>query len=264
MKNIIATIRATKPLIHHITNVVTVSDCAQITRYWGALPVMAYAIEEVEEMVSTASGLVLNIGTLQGEQVETMIKAALKANQVGISVILDPVGVGATGFRTKAAQEILYQTQIAVIKGNPGEISILAGEKGMIRGVESVGDYHQLGKTSQRLARMHHCVVVATGAKDTVVDSNHLYQINNGHPLLSTIVGTGCMLASTIAVFCSVNTDYLAASLDAVAAFGLASEIASEKTKHPQSFKLEFMNVVSAMDDERLERGKKISEINFT
>lgn len=261
MNNILGTIKSKKPLIHHITNVVTVSDCAQITRNWGALPIMAYAVEEVEEMVSAASALVLNIGTLQREQVEAMVKAALKANQIGIPVILDPVGVGATCFRTEAAREILYKTKVTVIKGNPGEISILAGEKGILKGVESVGDYSQIGKTSLQLAKMYQCVVIASGAKDTVTDGTQLYQVSNGHPLLATIVGTGCMLASTIAVFCSVATDYLDASLDAVAAFGLASEIASKKTTYPQSFKVEFMNVISALDDEKLKRGKKIKKI---
>lgn len=261
MNNILATIRATKPLIHHITNVVTINDCAHITRYWGALPIMASAVEEVEEIISSASGLVLNIGTLQREQLEAMMKAALKANQIGIPVILDPVGVGSTSFRTKAAQEILHQTEITVIKGNPGEISILAGEKGILKGVESVGDYSQIGKTSLQLAKMYHCVVIASGAKDTVSDGSQLYQVSNGHPLLVTIVGTGCMLASTVAVFCSVSKDYLNVSLDATAAFGIASEIASCESEYPQSFKENFMNAVSALDDEKLKRDKKIKKI---
>ncbi len=261
MNNILGTIKSKKPLIHHITNVVTVSDCAQITRNWGALPIMAYAVEEVEEMVSAASALVLNIGTLQREQVEAMVKAALKANQIGIPVILDPVGVGATCFRTEAAREILYKTKVTVIKGNPGEISILAGEKGILKGVESVGDYSQIGKTSLQLAKMYQCVVIASGAKDTVTDGTQLYQVSNGHPLLATIVGTGCMLASTIAVFCSVNKDYLDAALDAAAAFGLASEVASCESEYPQSFKENFMNAVSAMADEKLNKGRKIKKI---
>jgi hydroxyethylthiazole kinase len=261
MTNILSSIKSRKPLIHHITNVVTVSDCAQITRSWGALPIMAYAIEEVAEMVSTASALVLNIGTLQKEQVEAMIKAAVKANQIGIPVILDPVGVGATYFRTESVREILHKAKIAVIKGNPGEISILAGEKGIIKGVESVGDYSQIGKTSLQLGKMYQCVVIASGAKDTVSDGSQLYQVSNGHPLLANIVGTGCMLTSTVAVFCSVATNYLDASLDAVAAFGLAAELAADKTKQPQSFKQEFMNIVSAMDDNQLNKGKKIKKV---
>jgi len=255
-------IKSKRPLVHHITNVVTVSVCAQITRNWGALPIMAYALEEVEEMVSAASALVLNIGTLQKEQIQAMMKAALKANQIGIPVILDPVGVGATVLRTEAARKILHKTKIAVIKGNPGEISILAGEKGIVKGVESVGDYSQIAKTSLRLARMYHCVVVVTGANDMVADGNRLYQISNGHPLLSTIVGTGCMLGSTIAVFFSIDKNYLEATLEAVAAFGLAAEIASRETIKPESFKIEFMNTVSSMDNNQLNEGKKIKKLS--
>jgi hydroxyethylthiazole kinase len=108
---------------------------------------------------------------------------------------------------------------------------------------------------------MYQCVVIASGSKDTVTDGSQLYRVSNGHPLLATIVGTGCMLASTVAVFCSVAANYLDASLDAVASFGLAAELAANKTKQPQSFKQEFMNIVSAMDDNQLNKGKKIKKV---
>jgi hydroxyethylthiazole kinase len=261
MNNVLSTIRSTKPLIHQITNFVTISDCARITRYWGALPVMTYSIEDVGEMACCASALVLNIGTLQAARLQVMLAAGKRANQCSVPVILDPVGAGGTRFYTESAREILHKVKIAAIKGNPGEISILAGEKGIVKGVESVGDYSQIGKTSLQLARMYHCVVVATGAKDTVTDGSQLYQVSNGHPLLATIVGTGCMLASTIAVFCSVNKDYLDAALDAAAAFGLASEIASTETEYPESFRIKFMDVVAGMDDVQLNRGKRIKKL---
>jgi hydroxyethylthiazole kinase len=261
MNHILHTIKDSKPLVHQITNFVTICDCARITRYWGALPVMTDSIEDVGEMACCASALVLNIGTLQAARLQVMLVAGERANQCSVPVILDPVGVGGTHFYTESAQKLLNTIKVTVIKGNPGEISILAGEKGIVKGVESIGHYHQIGKTGQRLAQMYQSIVVATGAEDIVTDGNKLYQVSNGHPLLSTIVGTGCMLASTIAVFCSVNKHYLEASLDAVAAFGLAAEIASKKAKYPESFRVKFMDVVAKMDDSQLDAGKKIKSV---
>jgi hydroxyethylthiazole kinase len=138
-KELLKILREKKPLVHHITNVVTVNDCANITLAIGALPVMAHALEEVEEMVSAADALVLNIGTLTNEQVEAMIKAGKAANRFKVPVILDPVGAGATKLRTQSSKKILEEVKISVIKGNSAEISILAGKGGKIRGVESQG-----------------------------------------------------------------------------------------------------------------------------
>ncbi|ADL13536.1 hydroxyethylthiazole kinase [Acetohalobium arabaticum] len=261
MQETLSRIREEKPLVHQITNYVTVNDAANITLYWGGLPVMADAKEEVAEMVQAAQALVLNIGTLNQRQVSSMIKAGKQANRSGIPVILDPVGVGATTFRTETARRILDELQVAVIKGNQGEISILAEGQGEVRGVESVGDYEELVANAQGLAAAEEAVVVVSGTKDIVTDGETVYKVNNGHPLLGEIVGTGCMLGSTLGVFTGVSDDYLAASLTAVTAYGIAGEIASKKASKPASYKTAFMDSISELTDETVINHEEITKL---
>ncbi len=262
MKDIIKTIRTERPLIHHITNMVTISDCARITRYWGALPIMAYDFEEISEVVDSASALVINIGTLRKDLVEVILLAGLRANQKNIPIILDPVGVGATIFRSETVAAILDKIRITVLRGNPAEIINIAGQKGKIKGVESVGEYQQIEQTSQNIAQRYGCIVVASGREDIITDGQQIYKVSNGHPLLSLVVGTGCMLSSTIAVFCSVQKDYLGATLEATAAFGLAAELAAhQKEDSPESFRVKFMDTIFLLDDQKLKEGKRIKSI---
>jgi len=135
----LAAIRERKPLIHQITNYVVMNETANATLALGALPVMAHAVEEVEEMASVAGALVLNIGTLSEHWIEAMVLAARSANAAGVPVVLDPVGAGATRLRTETAKRILDQAEIAVVRGNAAEVATLAGREAEIRGVESIG-----------------------------------------------------------------------------------------------------------------------------
>ncbi|GAB6098759.1 hydroxyethylthiazole kinase [Halanaerocella petrolearia] len=262
MNDILAEIKAEKPLVHHITNNVTVNDCANITLYWGGLPIMAYAQQEVEQMVTAASALVINIGTLNHKQIDAMLQAGKKANQLKIPVILDPVGVGATDLRTEAALEILNKVDIAVIKGNEGEITVLAGGQAKLKGVESVGTCEDITDSAQKLARVQDTVVVVSGADDIVTDGQEVYKITNGHPLMGQVVGTGCMLGSTLGVFCGVNNNYLNASLQAVAAYGIAGEKASQETSRPASYKVSFLDNISEISDQYLKAKQEVIEIN--
>lgn len=261
MQEILSRIREEKPLIHQITNYVTVNDAANITLYWGGLPVMADAKEEVAEMVQAAQALVLNIGTLNQRQVSSMIKAGKQANRLGIPIILDPVGVGATEFRTKTVRRLLDELEIAVIKGNQGEISILAEGEGEVRGVESVGDYEELVANVQKLAVAEKAVVIVSGAEDIVTDGKESYQVNNGHRLLGQVVGTGCMLGSTLGVFAGVSDDYLTASLTAVTAYGIAGEIAGRKASEPATYKTTFMDSISELTDEEIVKHQQITKL---
>ncbi|MCK8823897.1 hydroxyethylthiazole kinase [Fuchsiella alkaliacetigena] len=261
MQGLLKKIEEEKPLVHHITNNVTVNDCANITLYWGGLPVMAYAKPEVEEMVAAASALVLNIGTLNRAQVEAMIAAGKKANQLGVPVIFDPVGVGATELRTQSALRILEEVKVTVIKGNQAEISILAGESGEIKGVESVGEYTEIVESAKKLAAVEETIVVVSGPEDIVSNGKEVYKVSNGHPRLGEVVGTGCMLGSTIGVFCGVSEDYLTATLNALAAFGIAGEKAEQKVLGPASYKISFLDLISQMKELNLKKLKKITKI---
>lgn len=253
-------LREKKPLVHHITNMVTINDCANMTLAIGGLPVMAHAIEEVEEMVSAAQALVLNIGTLTGEQVEAMIKAGKTANSLMIPVILDPVGAGATELRTNAARRILNQIKIAVIKGNRAEMGILAGTGGKIRGVESEEEHGDID-VYKRFAIENDCIVAVSGATDIITDGVKAAYVDNGHPMMGTITGTGCMLSSVVGCFCGAVSDYFDATVAAFAAFGLAGELAAARpdVKGPASFKQAFFDEIYGITDEKIKIGMKVS-----
>ncbi|MDH7498086.1 MAG: hydroxyethylthiazole kinase, partial [Syntrophomonadaceae bacterium] len=188
-------VRLRSPLVHHLTNYVTVTDCANITLQLGALPVMADSPHEVEEMVALSSALVLNIGTISRPLLDAMLLAGRRANQLGIPVVLDPVGAGATRLRTDGSRELLEAIRFAVVKGNSSEIGALAGLKSHTRGVEAGSVEGDLAAACRSLAAAHHTVVVVSGARDLVVDADRTVAVDNGHPLMGRVTGTGCMLA---------------------------------------------------------------------
>jgi len=246
-------IRAKKPLVHHITNWVTIYDCAQVTRSIGALPVMAHADEEVEEMVSLASALVLNIGTLTPGLIESMIRAGKSANERGIPVILDAVGVGATGLRTDSTRKILKEVKVSVLKGNAGEIATLADVPAEVRGVESISADGHVKSIAEKLASDVGSVVVVTGPLDVVSDGERSMTISNGHSMMGQVVGTGCMSASMLGAFASVSSDHLVSSAKAMAAFGVAGEKAADISSGPMDFKMRLLDEVASLskkDDE--------------
>lgn len=244
-------IKTKKPLIHHITNNVTVNDCANITLNWGALPVMAPALEESAQMVENAAALVLNLGTISASQLESMLKAGKRANQLQIPIILDPVGVGATKYRGEAAQKILSELKIEVIKGNKGEISFLAGKTAEVRGVESVGEYREITATSMELAQKLGAVVVVSSEVDLICNGSQITEIKRGHSLMGEVVGTGCMLGSTLAVFAAAahksNLSLFKAAKTAAAYYSMAGEQAAAKAKTPAKFKIEFMDQIYSL-----------------
>lgn len=249
--SILKSVREKKPLIHHLTNWVTIYDCANVTRTIGALPVMAHAPEEVAQMAGIASALVLNIGTLTKDFVNSMIIAGKAANKKGIPIVLDAVGAGATGLRTSECKRLLKELRIDIIKGNAGEISTLAGVEAEVRGVESVKAGEPV-KVAESLARTAGAVVVITGKTDIVSDGKGTYKIHNGHELMGKVVGTGCMAASVIASFAAVEEDYAKAAAGALACFGIAGEIASKEAKGPGTFKEKFFDALYNLDEKQV------------
>lgn len=244
--------REKRPLVHHITNYVTVNDCANITISAGAAPVMADAPEEVGEMVTFAGALVLNIGTLNKGQIESMLLAGGIANDRKIPIILDPVGAGATSFRTESAQRLLHELKITVLKGNAGEIGTLAGAEAHVRGVESYGVTGDLEKIAKRYAKRAGMTVVVSGATDIVTDGRRVVLVENGHPMMGSISGTGCMAASVTGVFAAIADDPVIASVSALAAFGIAGERAALNVRGPYSFKTALFDEMAALKPEDL------------
>jgi len=243
----LANMRARRPLVHHLTNWVTIENCAQATRAWGCLPVMAHAREEVTEMAGLADALVLNIGTLTPELVKAMLAAARAANRKGIPVVLDAVGAGATKLRTRAALTLIEKARIDILKGNEGEMATLAGVKAEVRGVESISAQAAPEEIAVKLARRLGNVVVITGEVDHVSDGRRSAAIRAGHPLMGAVVGTGCMSSSTVGCFAAAGADrFLMASL-AMAAFGRAGEMAARRARGPGDFIPEILNAIAGL-----------------
>lgn len=247
-------IRSQKPLIHHMTNWVTIYDCAQITREIGALPVMAHAKEEVKEMVGLAKALVINIGTLTPDFIESSILAGKKANKIGIPVVLDAVGAGATELRTKSVLRIIEEVKLSVLKGNSGEIATLAGANAEVRGVESMGVQSNILEIAEKLAEKYGFTVAVTGKEDIVTDKKRTARVLNGHWMMGRVVGTGCMAASVIGSFLAVSDDFVKGSAYALSVYGIAGELAAENSKAPMEFKHKMMDEIALLSEEECKR----------
>lgn len=240
-------VRERRPLVHHITNYVTVNDCANITLCIGASPVMAHAAAEVEEMLAHAGSLVLNIGTLDPVQVEAMFIAGREANTRGIPVVLDPVGAGATRYRTRTALRLIDEISIAVLKGNGGEIGVLAGAEASVRGVDFHGIEGNPAEITREFAERSGMTVVMTGPRDLVSNGDRVLTVANGHPLMGSVSGTGCMAASLIGACTAVSTDLAGASATALAALGIAGERAAARSRGPGSFRCALFDELSGL-----------------
>ncbi|HBY57634.1 MAG TPA: hydroxyethylthiazole kinase [Candidatus Atribacteria bacterium] len=251
-------IRQERPLIHNITNMVAMNDSANIILAIGGLPIMAHAQAEVREMVRAAGALVLNIGTLTSEQIDSMVAAGEEANGLKKPIVLDPVGAGATYMRTESALRLQERVKIDIVRGNYAEVSVLAGLKGNIKGVESVGSEKNSVEVARTLARKHNQVVIITGEKDIVTDGKIGLEISNGSPMLRTITATGCMVTSLIATFAAVCDDYVLASAGALVCFGLAGERAAVGAKGPGSFKMNLFDEVYNLNEEIICKDLKV------
>jgi len=261
IEEILEKVRKEKPLVHHITNWVTIYDCANITRAFGALPVMAHAKEESGDMAKIASCLVLNIGTLTPDLIESMIIAGKSANEKKIPVVLDVVGVGATKLRNEKALELIDEIKVNIIKGNASEIANLAGEKVLTRGVESTEVKANLVELAKKLALKRNATVVVTGKEDIVTNGNKVFIIKNGHKMMGNIVGTGCMAASVIGSFAGIEKDYTLASAAALACFGIAGELAAKRSNGLGSFKEKLYDEVFNLNSKIIREMIKIDEI---
>jgi len=252
-------VRERNPLVHQITNYVTVNDCANMTICFGASPVMSHAPEDVVDMIKIASALVLNIGTLDEKQIEGMLAAANGAKKYGIPIVLDPVGAGATPYRTQTAERFMNEFPISVVKGNAGEIGTLAGVSATVRGVDSGNISGEPKEIARSFAKEYGCTVVMSGAEDIVSDGKRLAGIVNGVPMMGKISGTGCM-ASAVCGACIAVSDPVDGCITAMTALGIAGEEAAKTAKGPGSFKPTFFDAVASLTNEQFMKSARISE----
>lgn len=269
-KEIIKNVKTKSPLVHNITNYVTVNDCANILLACGASPIMADDIMEVEDITSICNALVINIGTLNSRTIESMIKAGKRANELNHPVILDPVGAGASKFRTDTTFRLLKEVKFSVIRGNISEIKTVHAGSGSTKGVDadvadSVTDenLNEAILFAKNLSKKLNAIIAITGAIDIVSNSEKSYVIKNGNPMMSKITGTGCMLTSLIGAYCAANKDKsLEATAAAVSAMGLCGELAYEKIKQTDggtsSLRMHIIDYMSKMDENMLKGCAKI------
>lgn len=258
------------PIVHTITNYVTVNDCANIILACGGSPIMADDYNEVEEITCICNSLVINIGTLNERTILSMIKSGKKANELGIPVILDPVGAGASAFRSNTVRKLLDEIRFSVIRGNISEIKTVYEGSGSTKGVDAAqtdaineSNLDEIIKLAQHLSEKTGAVIAITGAVDLVAVENEAYVIRNGHKMMSQITGTGCMLTAVIGTFCGGNPDQLLESTKtAVCAMGISGELAYQKTKRTNggtsSFRTYLIDYMSKIDTTLLKEGSKI------
>lgn len=240
----LALVRERCPLVHQITNYVTVNDCANITICIGASPVMSHSVQDVAAMVGIADALVLNIGTLDEAQIKGMLAAGTAAAKKGIPIVLDPVGAGATPYRTRTALKLLKELPVAVIKGNAGEIGTLVGMQANVKGVDSAGLAGDTKFAAASLAKAQGAVVVISGPQDIISDGKTTVAVENGAALMGKISGSGCMASAVCGAFVAVCENAFDACVAAMAAVGIAGERAAKAVKAPGSFKPAFLDAV--------------------
>ena len=245
-------LRSTAPLVHNITNFVVMNFTANALLAIGASPVMAHAVEEVEDMVTIAGALVVNIGTLSPLWVEGMKLAMKKAAELGKPIILDPVGAGATPYRDKVLQELLETASPAIIRGNASEIMSVAGFNIRTKGVDSTALSTDSLSAARALSEKYGCVVSVSGATDVIVRGNETAHVKNGVPLMTRITGMGCSASAIAGAFAAIQPDFYDAAVCAAAAMGVSGELASQKADLPGSFQIAFLDSLASLKPAQL------------
>ena len=268
LKEMLENVRKNCPLIHNITNYVTVNDCANVLLACGGSPIMSDDVDEVEEITSICGGLNINIGTLNQRTIPAMHKAGKKANELGHPVVLDPVGAGASKLRTQTAKDLIDNVKFTVIRGNISEIKALALGEGGARGVDAdVADkvtkenLEQAVSFAKEFAKKTGAVIAITGAIDIVADGEKAYCIYNGHPMMSSITGTGCQLSAITAAYVTANPETpLEAAAAAVCLMGICGEKAYERLTEYDgnaTYRNYIMDTIFRLTGEELEKCAK-------
>lgn len=241
-------VREKSPLIHNITNAVVMNNTANALLALGASPVMAHAPEEVADMVRIASALVLNIGTLDATRVESMLIAGAAALQRGTPIIFDPVGAGATGYRTKISHQIIKTCKPSIIRGNASEIMVLGGAQAQTRGVDSADAAEAALAHAKALAKSTGAVVVVSGQIDYITDGECVCTVRNGHAMMPRVTGMGCTATVVVAAFAAVNPDRIEAATHAMTIMGIAGEAAAKKSSGTGSMQMNFLDMLCNID----------------
>jgi len=252
-------LRVQSPLVHNITNFVVMNFTANALLSIGASPVMAHAVEEVEDMVSMAGALVINIGTLSPDWVKGMKLAMKKAIVMGKPIILDPVGAGATPYRNQVLTELLDIASPTIIRGNASEIMALAGSDIQTKGVDSAADSSDSLEAALALSKRYGSVVSVSGETDVIVSGGEVAYVYNGVPLMTRVTGMGCSASAIAGAFAAIQPDSFKAAISAAVLMGVCGEIAFQKTQSPGSFQIAFLDALMETTPEKLGELARIS-----
>lgn len=255
----IQSIRRSAPLILNITNYVVMNNTANALLAIGASPVMAHAIEEIAEMTRLASALVINIGTLSPPWVEAMELAGREARNRGIPIVLDPVGSGATHYRTATAKRLIEAIRPTIIRGNASEIRSLVQAGSETKGVDSLATPDDVGDFAQALSESADCVVSVSGPEDLIVKGRQVARVANGVPLMVKVTGMGCTASALTGAFAAINTSPFDAAVNAMATMGITGEIAASRSAGPGSFQVSFLDTLHALTEAELTNRSRIS-----
>ncbi|OOM80825.1 hydroxyethylthiazole kinase [Clostridium sp. BL-8] len=260
-------VRNNKPLVHNITNYVTVNDCANILLALGASPIMADDIKEAADITKISSSLVINIGTLNERTIESMVASGKKANELNIPVVFDPVGAGASEFRNATTKRIIDEVKISVLRGNMSEIKFIAGLQATTKGVDASeadtkGGSDEGINVAKNLANRLNCTVAITGVIDIISDGERVAILENGTKMLSNVTGTGCMTSALVGAYCGAGSDYFIAAISGIISMGIAGEIAFEKAGNigTGSFHIAIIDAISNLNTEIIKKMAKIKE----
>ncbi|MGZ3595642.1 MAG: hydroxyethylthiazole kinase [Syntrophales bacterium] len=242
-------IKENSPVIHNITNYVVMNNTANALLAIGASPVMAHAEEEVEEMVNIAGALVINIGTLSPHWIRAMLLAVEQAKKMNIPIILDPVGAGATAYRTNTARELIQEAPPAIIRGNASEIMALTEKDAKTKGVESTASSHSTVDIARRLNRTYGSVICVSGETDYIVYGDDVTKVINGHPMMTKVTGMGCIATAICGAFAAVNETFAEATVQAMAVMGMAGEIAVKDAAGPGMLQVRFLDALYGLSE---------------
>jgi len=248
----VAKIRETTPLVHNITNYVVMNTTANALLALGASPVMAHAQEEVADMVRLAGALVINIGTLSPHWVRAMHRAAQRASSLGVPIVLDPVGAGATAYRTETARALARETPPTIIRANASEIMAMVVADSITKGVDSTVLPEQALEAAQQLGRAYGCVVCVSGATDYITDGGRVIKVLNGHPMMPRVTGLGCVASALCGAFAAVNGSPLQATAHAMAVLGIAGERAAERAGGPGSLQTHLLDALYNLTEQQI------------
>lgn len=257
----VGAIRSRGPVVHSITNYVVMNNTANALLALGASPVMAHAEEEMEEMVGIASALVINIGTLSPAWVRAMFLAAEAARKRGIPIVLDPVGAGATSYRTKTAGELIRAVPPDIIRGNASEIMALLKADARTKGVDSTASSDAAVELGRQLHANCGAAVCISGETDYTIGRNGVSGGKNGHPLMTRVTGLGCTASALCGAFAAVGDDPAAAAAQAMAVMGIAGEIAFARSAGPGSLQVHFLDALHSLSETDIERLLKIGTV---